>query len=101
MHNKFTAVYRSDGLANQCTSCSASVAAVGWLYTGWPAAELFCCCRVLQVMCDAGEAAAELARCLGPGLVPKEYGGLCSLPYDEYPAQKQLLQYVAKLQQQR
>jgi hypothetical protein len=55
---------------------------------------------VLQVMCDAGEAAAELARCLGPELVPKEFGGPCVLPYDEYPAQKQLLQLVAKLQQQ-
>ncbi|KAF6256637.1 CRAL-TRIO domain-containing protein [Scenedesmus sp. NREL 46B-D3] len=55
----------------------------------------------VQVMCDAGEAAAELARCLGPELVPKEYGGPCALPYHEYPAQKQLLQHVAKLQQQR
>jgi hypothetical protein len=55
---------------------------------------------VLQVMCDAGEAAAELARCLGPELVPEEFCGPCALPYDEYPAQKQLLQLVAKLQQQ-
>jgi hypothetical protein len=59
-----------------------------------------CTCVALQVMCDADEAAAELARCLGPELVPKEFGGPCALPYDEYPAQKQLLQLVAKLQQQ-
>uniref|UniRef100_A0A383WN22 CRAL-TRIO domain-containing protein n=1 Tax=Tetradesmus obliquus TaxID=3088 RepID=A0A383WN22_TETOB len=55
----------------------------------------------VQVMCDAEEAAAELARCLGPELVPQEFGGPCALPYDEYPAQKQLLKLVAQLQQQR
>lgn len=55
----------------------------------------------LQVMCDAEEAAAELARCLGPELVPQEFGGPCALPYDEYPAQKQLLKLVTQLQQQR
>lgn len=55
----------------------------------------------VQVMCDAEEAAAELARCLGPELVPQEFGGPCALPYDEYPAQKQLLKLVTQLQQQR
>lgn len=58
-----------------------------------------CCCRCRRPqVCDGkAEAAAELGRCLGHELVPAEYGGPCSLAYEEYPAQQQLLRHVAKL----
>lgn len=51
----------------------------------------------MQVCDGRAEAAAELAVCLGRELVPQEYGGPCSLGYDEYPAQQALLRFVAKL----
>lgn len=47
---------------------------------------------------NLAEGAAELALCLRPDMVPKQYGGRCTLHLDEYPAQKQLLEYVAGLQ---
>lgn len=52
-----------------------------------------------QVCTSRAEAVAELSCCLGSEWVPAEYGGSCSQPYDEYPAQKALLCHVAKLRQ--
>lgn len=51
----------------------------------------------VQVCTTAAETVAELACCLGPEWVPAEYGGPCTRPYDEFPAQQALLQHVAKL----
>jgi len=53
---------------------------------------------MLEQVCDGrGEAAAELAACLGADMVPHEYGGTCKLDLDQCPAQQRLLQYVQKL----
>jgi hypothetical protein len=53
---------------------------------------------MLDQVCDGrGEATAELAACIGANLVPIEYGGPCTLDYDQYPAQQQLLQFVQQL----
>jgi hypothetical protein len=39
----------------------------------------------------------QLSRCLGPELVPAEYGGPCTLRYEEYPAYELLAQFVEGL----
>ncbi|KAF8061976.1 ODA7 [Scenedesmus sp. PABB004] len=51
----------------------------------------------VQVCESPAEAAAELAACLGPDLVPEEFGGPCRWSYDEYPAQRALLQLAQEL----
>jgi hypothetical protein len=53
-----------------------------------------------QVCTTPAETVAELACCLGSDWVPAEYGGPCTHPYDEFPAQQALLQHVAQLRQQ-
>eukprot|EP00775_Hariotina_reticulata_P005378 gene5378-5613_t len=54
--------------------------------------------RAKVQVCDGRcEAATELAACIGADLVPHEYGGPCTLDYDQYPAQQQLLQFVQEL----
>lgn len=51
----------------------------------------------VSVLTSPSAAAAELARHLGPDLVPAELGGSCQRHFDEYPAQKALLDLVRSL----
>jgi hypothetical protein len=41
----------------------------------------------------------QLARCLPGELVPAEFGGPCMLPYEKYPGQVLLREFVDKLRQ--
>jgi hypothetical protein len=53
----------------------------------------------VSVLTSGPAAVEELARLLGPELVPAEFGGPCMRPLDDMPAQRGLLDFVAALRE--